>query len=189
MNQDIINLTKKSIENCEANRETLKVKINRLEKETREAERELFRVNNVKQSLESALERLEEADEKEKRGIKEEEEEGEEDPAKEEMEFIEKQDLPNLLEDSQKLRESPGTGEIMEEAKPGEELTGEERTKKSLADADQLIEREKKREEQRKKGWKLCSKCNSNRISPGNKKGICTPCQQERKTSRPYRRK
>lgn len=62
------------------------------------------------------------------------------------------------------------------EGKP--ELTDEEKTKTALDNADQLIEREKQRQEQKKKGWKLCSTCNSNRVAPWNKKGICSPCQK-----------
>ena len=67
-----------------------------------------------------------------------------------------------------------------------EEMTDDEKLDKQIDKADQLIEREEKREEQKKKGWKLCGECNSNRISPANKKGICTPCQKKRKTTRPY---
>ena len=69
-----------------------------------------------------------------------------------------------------------------------EDLTPEEKDEKVLDDADALIEREKKRQEQKKKGWPLCTVCNSNRTSPANKKGICTPCQTKRKTHRPYSR-
>lgn len=79
--------------------------------------------------------------------------------------------------------------EALEKIEQKPELTDEEKTKTALDDADQLIEREKQRQEQKKKGWKLCTKCNSNRISPVNKKGICTPCQQERKTDRPYKKR
>lgn len=90
-------------------------------------------------------------------------------------------------------KEEPGAmskiGDAVEEAIEEEEMTLKEKTKKVLDDADALIEREKKRQEQAKKGWKLCSKCNSNRISPANKKGICTPCQIKRKINRPYVRK
>jgi hypothetical protein len=69
-----------------------------------------------------------------------------------------------------------------------EGLTPEERTKKVLSEAELLIEREKEREKQRKKGWKLCTVCNSNRVAPWNKKQVCSPCQAERKTDRPYTR-
>ena len=75
--------------------------------------------------------------------------------------------------------------DIAEEMKE-DELTDEQKAKRALDMADELIEREKKRQEQKKKGWRLCSECNSNRISPANKKGICTPCQMKRKTNRPY---
>ena len=74
------------------------------------------------------------------------------------------------------------TKEEMEKAK----LTPEERTKKALSEADLLIAREKLRQEQKKKGWELCIKCNSNRVAPWNKKKICSPCQNEKKTNRPY---
>lgn len=80
-----------------------------------------------------------------------------------------------------------------EEASPEEEqeednLTDEEKVEKQIDEADQLIEREKGRQEQKKKGWKLCTKCNSNRVAPWNKKKICSPCQSKRKTTRPYAR-
>lgn len=162
MNQDLINLTKKSVENCKANRETLQAKINRLEMEVRDAERELFKVDNVKQSLEAALERLEEAGEKERRGA-ELEEELREKPTKEEMEFVEKQDLPDLLEDPQ-------------------ELTDDEKAEAALKKADRLIVAGKKAMKEEKKGWATCAKCNKNKVAPWNKKGICSPCQLKRKT-------
>lgn len=77
--------------------------------------------------------------------------------------------------------------EIEEEIKE-DELTPEQRTKKSLDDADELIEREKLRKEQKDKGWALCTECNSNRVAPWNKKKICSECQNKRKTDRPYSR-
>ena len=67
-------------------------------------------------------------------------------------------------------------------------LTDEEEVEKQIDEADGIIEREKLRQEQKKKGWKLCTKCNSNRVAPWNKKQICSPCQAERKTNRPYTR-
>lgn len=70
-----------------------------------------------------------------------------------------------------------------------EGLTDEEKTKKALDDADDLIAREKEREKQKKKGWKLCTKCNSNRVAPWNKKKICSTCQGSSEGKRPYRRK
>ena len=81
------------------------------------------------------------------------------------------------------------TGDIVEEAVEQAEMTPKEKTQKVLDDADRVIEREKKRREQAKKGWPLCTVCNSNRTSPANKKGICTLCQTKRKTDRPYVRK
>lgn len=70
-----------------------------------------------------------------------------------------------------------------------EGLTPEERTKKALSEAELLIEREKEREKQRKKGWKLCTVCNSNRVAPWNNKKICSTCQTKRSTTRPYKRR
>lgn len=77
--------------------------------------------------------------------------------------------------------------EIEEEIKE-DELTPEQRTQKSLDDADDVIERAKKREDQKKKGWELCIKCNRNRVAPWNKKKICSTCQNKRSTTRPYKR-
>ena len=77
-----------------------------------------------------------------------------------------------------KQMEEMGEKESTEE----EELTPEERTKVALDDADNLIEREKKRQKQKKKGWKLCTKCNKNRVAPWNKKQICSPCQLAKKS-------
>lgn len=77
--------------------------------------------------------------------------------------------------------------DIEEEIKE-DELTDEEKVEEAIDEADRLIEREKLMQEQKKKGWKLCSKCNSNRVAPWNKKGICSPCQNERKTERPHTR-
>lgn len=77
--------------------------------------------------------------------------------------------------------------EIEEEIKE-DKLTPEQRTKKALSDADDVIAREKKREEQKKKGWELCIKCNRNRVAPWNKKQICSPCQRP-EGKRPYIRK
>ena len=79
-------------------------------------------------------------------------------------------------------------GDDIEQEMKEDKLTDEEKTKKALDDADDLIVREKKREEQRKKGWKLCTECNSNRVAPWNEKGTCSRCQNKRKTNRPYTR-
>jgi len=91
------------------------------------------------------------------------------------------------LEDGEPSAMSKIGDDIEEEME--EELTPEQKTKKAMEDANGLIEREKKREEQRKKGWKLCTKCNSNRVAPWNESKICSACQNERKTTRPYARK
>lgn len=69
-----------------------------------------------------------------------------------------------------------------------EELTDEEKVEKAIEEGDKVIEREKERQKQKKKGWLLCTKCNSNRVAPWNKSQICSPCQNERKTNRPYSR-
>ena len=69
MNQESMKLVRESIKNCGDNRTTLEAKIERLEKETMETEGELFRVNNVRKSLEAALKSLEEAEEKGKAPI------------------------------------------------------------------------------------------------------------------------
>jgi len=68
----------------------------------------------------------------------------------------------------------------IEKEQEEEELTDEEKVQGTMDEADELIEREKKREEQKKKGWKLCVECNSNRVAPWNKKKICSVCQGER---------
>lgn len=162
MNQDLINLTKKSVENCKANGEALQSRINRLEMEVRDAERELFKVDNVKQSLEAALERLEEADEKEKTGQK--------------------------LEEEKKAEENQLTSETVEVSHPVEIpeesiLTDEEKDQATLEKANKLIKREKEKEK-KDKGWELCTECNFHHVAPWNKKGICSPCQLKRKTKR-----
>ncbi|MCK4789791.1 MAG: hypothetical protein KAV87_38985 [Desulfobacteraceae bacterium] len=77
--------------------------------------------------------------------------------------------------------------DIESEMKEGE-LTDDEKVEASIDEADQIIEREKQRQEQKKKGWKLCSECNSNRVAPWNKKQICSVCQNKKKTDRPYSR-
>jgi len=95
---------------------------------------------------------------------------------KEKLEEIEKEE-PSAMETIADEIE----GEIEED-----KLTPEQRTKKALKDADDIIARERKREEQKKKGWELCTQCNSNRVAPHNKKGICSECQNKKKTDRPY---
>ena len=77
--------------------------------------------------------------------------------------------------------------DIEQEMKEGE-LTDDEKVEASIDEADQMIAREKQRQEQKKKGWKLCSECNSNRVVPWNKKQICSVCQNKKKTDRPYSR-
>lgn len=178
MNQELIKLTNESIKNCEDTMAELKERIVLIGNEIKEAEAELINVDNIKQSLEAALERLEEANEKERKANLDMEESAKEAVEIEEEEVFEK--VPEEVEDE--LVEEREVPEEVEEP----EMTPEEKTKATLDDADRLIAREKKRQEQAKKGWKLCSECNSNRISPANKKGICTPCQTKRKTSRPY---
>ncbi len=75
-----------------------------------------------------------------------------------------------------------------EEEQP-EELTDEEKTEEVLEKADQVIKREEEKLKEKKKDWKYCTKCNSNRVAPRNTKGICSPCQKERKTDRPYKKR
>ncbi|GAH85295.1 unnamed protein product [marine sediment metagenome] len=65
MNKEAIKLVKESIKNCGDTRTTLEATIKRLNEETKQAERDLFRANNVRQSFEAALKCLEEAEEKE----------------------------------------------------------------------------------------------------------------------------
>ncbi len=219
MNQDLINLTKKSVENCKANRESLQTRINRLEKETRQAERELFRVDNVRQSLEAALERLEEADEKEKRGTKEQlEEEAEEEEESapggtvmcktristaQDLTDAEKKKHPYLKDRKEEPSAMEKIGDDVEK-EIEEDLTEAEILKQNKATlgkigkapaVEQTLERGEKAikaaelEQGRKKDWKKCSKCNFHHVAPWNKKGICSVCQAKRKTDRPYNRK
>jgi hypothetical protein len=73
-----------------------------------------------------------------------------------------------------------------------EDLTEAEILKKNkaaLKHAEVAMGAAKKEQNGSKKTWRICSKCNINRISPMNKKGICTPCQLKRKTDRPYKRR
>jgi len=62
MIQESIKLVKESIKNCGDTRSQLESRIERLEGETVQAKRELFKVNNVRQSFEDALKSLEEAE-------------------------------------------------------------------------------------------------------------------------------
>jgi hypothetical protein len=73
-----------------------------------------------------------------------------------------------------------------------EDLTEAEilkKNKQALKRAEVSMEAAKKEQNGSKETWRICSKCNKNRISPVNKKGICTPCQLKRKTDRPYKRR
>lgn len=181
MSKEPIELVKEKIKDCEAEESRLGSRISRLHNETEEAERRLFHVRNTRLSLESALKILEEAKEKE----------AEIGPAVPEK--LEEEHEPTLKEAMEKVAERKALKipdeAILEPGEKEEELTPEEKTKAALEDADRLIKREKKRQEQAKKGWRLCSKCNSNRISPANKTGICTPCQQSSEGKRPYKRR
>lgn len=200
MSENIIKSVEEKIKNCEETKLVAESRIVSLRKQIEEAERDLFRANNVKACLEGALKNLIEAWDRDAdiaaiRPVKDEE--------------MPADYLGPLKPAEEKIGE---TGEKMEEAEPGEPLTGEksamekigddieeemkedertdeQKTKDALADADRLIEKEKLRQEQAKKGWPLCTVCNSNRTSPVNKKGICTECQLERKTDRPYKRR
>lgn len=200
MSKELIELVEEKIKNCEDTKLVANSRIISLKKQIEEAERDLFRANNVQASLKGALTNLIDARDRDAdiaaiRPIPEEEKPadylGSLDPAAQkaaiEAEAIKEEKKHPYLKDR---KEEPSAmskiGADIEEEIKEDELTDEEKTKRALDDADQLIEREKKREEQKKKGWKLCSKCNSNRISPANKKGICTPCQLKRKTDRPY---
>jgi hypothetical protein len=93
-----------------------------------------------------------------------------------ELEAEEPSAMEKIIDDTEKEQEE-------------DNLTDEEKVEKQIDEADQLIEREKKREKQRKKGWKLCTVCNSNRVTPWNKKKICSTCQTKRSTTRPYKRR
>lgn len=94
--------------------------------------------------------------------------------------------LKDDLSDDEMMKENK---KALEKIEAKRELTPEERTKAALEDADRLIEREKKKQEQKKKGWRLCSKCNKNRIAPHNKKGICTECQHSSEGKRKYEKR
>ena len=157
MNQEIIKLTKESIVNCKDTELSLESKIDSLNKEIEQAKRELFRVNNVRQSLEAAFTKLVEANEKEEAGIKLEEE------IKEEPSAMEK-----IIEES--------------EEDPQELTPDEEKAEVVLKKADRLIVAGKKAMKEEKKGWKKCPKCNRRPIAPWNKKGICSHCQQAKKS-------
>ena len=107
---------------------------------------------------------------------------------KEKLEEIETEEPSAMEEAAGDIEEETKKDEVPVEGFAEEGLTPEERTKKVLSEADLLIEREKQRQKQKKKGWKLCTKCNSNRVAPWNKKKTCSPCQSKRKTDRPYSR-
>jgi hypothetical protein len=78
------------------------------------------------------------------------------------------------------------------EVEQKEDLTDEEILKKNkaaLKHAEKAMEAAKKEQKGSKSTWRICTKCNINRISPMNKSGICTACQLKRKTDRPYKRR
>lgn len=198
MNEDIVNLVEERIKNCEDTKQVAESRIISLRKQIEEAERDLFKAHNIKACLEGALKNLKDAQDREEditaiRPVKEEEK-----PAdylgplkKEEPSAMEK-----IIDDTEKEQKQDLTDdEILEQNKKAlkdmakGKLTPEERTKAALGDADRLIKSEEKREEQRKKGWKLCEKCNSNRVAPWNKKQICSECQNSSEGKRPYKRR
>jgi len=74
MNQEAIQLVKRNIKECEDLKSKLESRICLLKNQIQEASKQLFQVNNVKQSLEAGLESLEEAVEKDKAILKLEEE-------------------------------------------------------------------------------------------------------------------
>ena len=160
MNQEAINLTKVAIKHYEDEKLRLTAKILSCRIKIEQAENDIFRVDNIKHSLDAALEKLEEADEKEGR---------ERDPAREEITKENKEALSEL--------EDPP------------EQTGEEKDQETIDKADKLIKRETEKWKTIKKDWKKCSRCNRRPVAPWNKKGICSTCQTRKKTNRPYKRR
>lgn len=59
----------------------------------------------------------------------------------------------------------------------------EERTRKAIEKADQLIKIERKKLREGKKISGICYKCGINKLASWNKKGICTACQQYKKSN------
>lgn len=182
MNQEAIKLIKEAIKHYGDKETQLKGEILSFRIKIEDAEKELLKLGNIRQSLEAALERLEEADEKEKGGLKMGERPALKIPEEAILEVEE-------IEDPQELKESPGTGEIMEEVKPGEDLTDEDKDKATLEKADKLIKRETEKWKTIKKDWKKCPKCNRRPVAPWNRKGICSTCQTRKKTNRPYKKR
>lgn len=74
---------------------------------------------------------------------------------------------------------------------PGD-MTDEEilqKNKEALEKADKAIADAKKTFSRDKTGWELCTKCGTNKVSPWNKKGICSPCQRPKGTRKYTKRK
>ncbi len=67
MNQELIKLTKEEIKELQGSQSKLESKICTYNNETRELEKEAFKVKNIRKSLEAALGKLEEAKDKEER--------------------------------------------------------------------------------------------------------------------------
>jgi hypothetical protein len=59
----------------------------------------------------------------------------------------------------------------------------------TLSRGEKAIAAAQKEQNGTKKTWRICKRCDINRISPINRTGVCTPCQLKRKTNRPYKRK
>jgi len=103
--------------------------------------------------------------------------------------------------DKQILKENKKTLEELEAGEPSamskiaddieeeqEEETAEEKLRKTLDRGDKAMAAAEKSLAEKNKDWKLCTQCNKRKIAPWNKKGICSLCQNERKTTRPYTR-
>jgi len=159
MNQDAIKLIKEAIKHYEDKKLRLTGEILSLRIRIEEAEKAIFKVDNIRQSLEAGLEKLEEAREKE---------------GKEEAEEI-------IIE------KDLGTKEV-EVVRENKKETKEEFQRK-MKRGDAVLEAAETERENKNKSWELCSVCKVHHVAPWNKKKICSICQAKRKTTRPYKRK
>ncbi len=96
--------------------------------------------------------------------------------------------MEKIADDIEKeQKEEAVAGPIAEQGLTEAEILKKNKT--ALKHAENAMEAAKKEQNGSKKTWRICTKCNINRISPVNKSGICTACQLKRKTNRPYVRR
>lgn len=175
MNEDLIKLVEEKIKNCEDTKEAAKALIVSHKKHIEEAERDLFRANNVQACLEASLKNLVDARDRGEdiaaiRPIPEE---------KKAAEIITAQDLT----DDEILKKNKAALENIEEKEEEEDPfeTDEEKADKALKRGEAAIEKAKREMKDRREDWKKCPSCGIRKIAPWNSKGKCSVCQREKK--------